>query len=391
MVERISGEIARKLLLDNQRLHSRSQFGSGLQATLNAIEHLGYIQLDTLSVVQRAHLHTLWNRANGFKPDHIDKLQRRGEIFEHWAHALAILPMRDFRFSLPLMERIAAGEKHWYPKNKKVEKYVLDRVRAEGPLAAKDFDDKPASKEMWARAPSKIALEQLFMEGKLMIPYRINFHKVYDLTERVLPDSVDTRTPSEDEFCRHLIQNYLRANGFGQAKEIAYLRKGLSSAVRDTANTMLEEGELCEIQIGEEIYFTTPAALERTSKAFPRSSFRILSPFDNAVIQRKRIDSLFDFDYQIECYVKKENRNFGYFCLPLLHQNKLVGRLDAKADRKAGCFQLLHLQIEKGKGNSNSILKAMQSELKSFMDFNNCSTISIHRCTGINKKPQWKF
>lgn len=391
MAEKLSGEIARKLLLDSQRLHSRAHFGKGLQATLKTIEHLGYVQLDTLSVVHRAHLHTLWNRADGFKADHIDKLQRRSDIFEHWAHALAILPMKDFRFSLPLMNRIAGGEKHWHPKNKKVERYVLDRVRAEGPLAAKDFDDKPASKEMWVRAPSKIALEQLFMEGKLMIPYRSNFHKVYDLTERVLPDSVDTQTPSEEEFCRHLIHNYLRANGFGQTKEIAYLRKGLGPAIRNSANAMLEEGVLWEIQIGEESYFTTPAALERASKSFSRSSFRILSPFDNAVIQRKRINALFDFDYQIECYVKKENRKFGYFCLPLLHKNKLVGRLDAKADRKSRCLHLLHLQIEKGRGNSTSILQAMENELKQFMKFNGCTTIRIHRCTGITGKPDWNI
>lgn len=244
MTESLSLVNARKLLLDHQRLNSRRHFGSGIKATLNAIEHLGYFQLDTLSVVERAHLHTLWNRVDGFKPDHIDKLQRSGKIFEHWAHALALLPMRDYRFSLPMMHRIAAGETHWYPKNKKVCKYVLDRIRNEGALAAKDFDDKPTSKAMWARAPSMHALEQLFIEGELMIAYRNNFHKVYDLTERVLPDSAETKVPTEEELCRHLISSFIRAHGFGQLNEMSYLRKGLGPAMRKTALEMIEEGSL---------------------------------------------------------------------------------------------------------------------------------------------------
>ncbi|NKB33686.1 MAG: hypothetical protein GKR91_11365 [Pseudomonadales bacterium] len=389
MPEKLSSDIARKLVLDHQRLNSRGDFGRGINATLKAIEHLGYVQLDTLSVVERAHLHTLWNRVDGFRPDHIDKLQRSGKIFEHWAHALALLPMRDYRFSLPMMHRIASGEKHWYPKNKKVSKYVLDRIRNEGALSAKDFDDKPASKEMWVRAPSKNALEQLFIEGKLMVPYRNNFHKVYDLTERVLPDSVDTTVPNEDELCRHLIISFMRAHGFGQLKEIAYLRKGMGPVLRKTAKDMEEEGLLCEVAVNDSTYLTTPANLERAASSFPRSSFRILSPFDNAIIQRNRINELYKFDYQMECYVKKDNRKYGYFCLPLLHQNKLVGRLDAKADRKSGTLQLLHLQLDERVGKAETILRSMRAELKRYMEFNKCTEIEIQRCTGFDVKPNW--
>lgn len=389
MTETLSLDVARKLLLDHQRLHSRSHFGKGIKATLNAIEHLGYVQLDTLSVVQRAHLHTLWNRVDGFKPDHIDKLQREGKIFEHWAHALALLPIRDYRFSLPMMRRIASGERHWYPKNKKVSKYVLDRIRSEGALAAKDFNDKPSSKEMWVRAPSKNALEQLFIEGELMIPYRNNFHKVYDLTERVLPDSVDTSEPTEEELCRHLISSFIRAHGFGQLKEISYLRKGIGPAMRKTAQEMVEEGILCKVTVNGGNYLSSKEVLERSEKQFPRSSFRILSPFDNAIIQRKRINKLFGFDYQIECYVKKDKRKFGYFCLPLLHKNRLVGRLDAKAERKSGTLQLLHLQLDDGIAKADAVLRSMSSELKRFMAFNDCSKLEVQKITGSSVIPDF--
>ncbi|MDP6414118.1 MAG: crosslink repair DNA glycosylase YcaQ family protein [Gammaproteobacteria bacterium] len=275
--------------------------------------------------MQRAHLHTLWNRVEGFKPEHIDSLQKQGKVFEHWAHALAILPMKDYRFSLPMMNRIASGEVHWFPKSSKETDRVMRRIRAEGPLTPSDFDDKPSSKAMWARSPSKMALEQLFIEGELMVPCRRNFQKVYDLRERVLPEGVDTSVPTETELCQHLISSFLRTHGLGQLKEMRYLRKGMGSTMGSTALQMEEEGTIVQLSIAGRDYYCEPALLELLDTKPLRSSLRVLSPFDNAVIQRDRIKRLFNFNYQIECYVKKENRNYGYFCLPLLHRNRLIG------------------------------------------------------------------
>ncbi len=376
---------ARKLALHSQLLSSRRQLGTGKDSTLRAIEKLGYVQLDTLSVVARAHHHTLWNRLQSYRLDHVDKLQREGKIFEHWAHALAILPMQDYRFSLPMMNRIASGEVHWYPKNKKQTDHVLRRIRSEGPLMAKDFDDKPGSKTMWARAPSKLALEQLFMEGELMIPFRRNFHKVYELRERVLPDWVDTSVPSEAELSRHLVKRYVAANALAQAKEISYLRKGLGNAVRQATLEMVEEGKLAEIEISGSTYYCQPDLLEQASEKLPRSGFRILSPFDNAVIQRQRTQQLFDFDYQIECYVKKEERKYGYFCLPLLYRNKLVGRIDAKADRKSGVLRVLHLHLEKPVGNKDAFYRSFLAELRRFANFNACDSLELEKASGCSE------
>lgn len=380
---------ARKLVLYSQHLHSSREYGGGLNATLEAIEHLGYVQIDTLSVVERAHLHTLWNRLERFRPNHIDKLQRAGKIFEHWAHALAILPMKDYRFSLPMMNRIASGEVHWYRKNKKETKKVLARIREEGPLRSKDFDDKKTSNDMWARSPSKNALEQLFMEGELMVPYRVNFHKVYDLREHVLPDYVDTTIPSQEELSRHLITGFLRAHGLGQPKEISYLRKSVGPAIRLAAKTMEEEGTIVPIKVAGKDYYCEPASLELLNTRLPRSSLKILSPFDNAIIQRKRINELFGFDYQIECYVRKDKRKFGYFCLPILHRNELVGRLDAKADRKTAVLHLLHLQLEDKAKNKSALLKALHPALIKFAAFNECEELQLHRLSGCAESPGW--
>lgn len=379
---------ARKIALFSQQLHSRREFGKGIDGTLAAIDHLGYVQIDTLAVVERAHSHTLWNRVEDYLPEHLNQLQVSGEIFEHWAHALAYLPTSDFRYSLPMMNRIANGENHWYPKNTKETNKVLRRITGEGPLSAKDFTDKKTSDAMWTRSPSKRALEQLFMEGTLMISRRVKFHKVYDLTERVLGDEVDTRVPTTDEFCRHLLTRFLKANGLGHLREITYLRKGLNSAMKTVADEMLESGDIVNVMLNNIEYFCLPSALELADQKLPSGLLRILSPFDNAVIQRKRLLQLFDYDYQIECYVPKAKRKFGYFCLPILYNNSLVARIDAKTDRKSRQLHIIHLHIEKPVRSQDRFYSKLRAELKRFADFNGCDNIVLHEVSGASR-PDW--
>jgi len=378
MIDSVSPSDARRLVFARQGLASRRTFGSGLGATQKAIEHLGYVQIDTLSVVARAHIHTLWNRVSAFKATDIDLLQEQGAVFEHWAHALAILPMRDYRYSLPMMQRIASGDTHWYPKDHNQATKVLKRIREEGPLSAKDFKDKKAGDAMWARSPSKMALEQLFMEGELMVPRRNNFHKVYDLRERVLPSDIDVSTPTIEELCGHLIGSYLRAQGLAQIAELTYLRKGLGKKMSQTVADFVEEGMLQELEINGQIYYATPKSLEVIDHRTPSPKLRILSPFDNSVIQRKRLASLFEFDYQIECYVPKAKRKYGYFCLPILRGNRFVARLDAKADRKTGVFHVMSLYLEKNVKNKDVFLTALIAELQRFAKFDSCTTVEIH-------------
>ena len=242
---------------------------------------------------------------------------------------------------------------------------------------------------MWARSPSKNALEQLFMEGELMVPHRVNFNKVYDLRERVLPDHVDTTVPDEEELCRHLITGFLRAHGLGQPKEMAYQRRGFGPAITHTAKNMEEEGSIVPLKVADIDYYCEPALLELLKTRLPRASLKILSPFDNAIIQRKRINELFGFDFQIECYVPKDKRKFGYFCLPILHRNEFVGRLDAKADRKTGILHLLHLQLEDKTKNKSALLKALGPALKKFASFNECTDLQLHQLSGCKETPGW--
>ena len=380
MPDSLSIEQARKLVLLSQRLPPKRQSGSAVAATQAAIEHLGYVQMDTISVVQRAHHHTLWNRNPRYRPAHLDQLVSDKQVFEYWSHAAAYLPMPDYRFSLPRKQAFACGEQeHWYACGEPLMKAVLKRITDEGPLMARDFEGEKTG--VWKSKPAKRALENLFMQGDLMIPQRINFHKVYDLTERSLPEGIDTTRPSDEEHARFLITRYLQANGLGQAAEISYLLKGIKPLVSETLSEMEEAGELQEFEVGGERYFALPDLLALLVKPLTRSRLKILSPFDNLLIQRKRMQRLFDFDYLIECYLPKEKRQHGYFSLPILWDGRLVARMDCKAERKEAVLHIYHLVLEPGLASIDEFAAALGNELAPFARFQGCQTIQLHQTT----------
>ncbi len=368
----------RLIALDSQGLLKTDSFGRGKNATLRAIEHLGYIQIDTISVIERAHHHVLWSRVSNYQPNYLDKLMQERQLFEYWSHAAAWLPMRDYRFSLPRMQS-KNGERNWFKQSdKKLIRYILERIREEGPLRARDFEDtRSGKKEWWDWKPAKRALEQLFMQGELMTSHREGFQKVYDLRERVLPDWVDTREPSLDELATHLIDSSIRAHGFASQKSMYYLRKG--KALRDAISRQLSErvdaDELLKLAIDDKTFvYIEPEIFEKSA---PRSKgcVRILSPFDNTVIQRERGRVIFDFDYQIECYVPEAKRKFGYFCLPLQYRDRIVGRIDCKAHRKESRFEVKSVYLEKPV--DDEFYNAFMQALNSFAAFNDCTELSL--------------
>ncbi len=376
----------KRIALDRQGLLRSEHFGRGKGAVLRAVEQLGYVQIDTISVVARAHHHVLWSRIGNYQPVFLQRLVGERKLFEYWFHAAAWLPMRDYRYALPRMRKMN-GERDWFPdSNKKLQREILHRVAAEGPLRARDFED-PAHKSdgWWEWKPAKQALEQLFMQGELMVSGREGFQKIYDLPERVLPGWVDTRVPDLDEYARHLVDTSLRAHGFASLKSMAYLRKGkaLRAAIRsEIENRLADRLLLCtEIRDGAEIYID-PELLE--SRA-PRTAaqVRILSPFDNSLIQRERARLLFGFDYQIECYLPSEKRKYGYFCLPLLYRDGFAGRIDCKAHRAGGMFEVKSLHVESRV--DDGFAAALADALQDFAGFNGCDRIQLNETS----PPEW--
>ena len=371
----------RRIALDQQGLLRMESFGRGKNAVMRAFEHLGYVQIDTISVVERAHHHVLYSRVPNYHPAMLDRLVRERKLFEYWYHAAAWLPMAHYRFSLPRMRQLN-GERSWFDSvEPKLRREILARIEAEGPLRTRDFEDTRATNTgWWDWKPAKQALEQMFMQGELMVSRREGFQKVYDLPERVLPDWVDTSTPALGEFAAHLVDATLRAHGFATLVSMTYLRKGkqLRAAVKQELHNRIEIGALvCQPLKGNCELYIDPEKLE--SRA-PRcdAQLRILSPFDNLVIQRQRCREIFAFDYQIECYLPETERQFGYFCLPLLYRDRLVGRINCKAHRKEGRFELRSIHLEQRVGDDFAPL--MASALQSFAEFNGCREVDLDKC-----------
>lgn len=374
---KISVEEARSLALKSQGLLGNAGWKKN---PLKVIEHLSYIQIDTLAVIARAHHHTLWSRSNCYQENILDTLLQEKKVFEYWSHAASYLPMKDFRFSLPCKQIYAQGKSHWFSQDRRMKQYVLDKITAEGPLQSKDFEDpRPSSGSWYTWKPAKRALEQLFMEGKLMVAERRGFQKLYDLTERVLPPGIDTRLPSADEFAQHLILKAIAAHGIVTAEEIGYLRGYAKKAIAKNIRKLLKENLIMTVQVEDTVYYTTQQLCETLSNLDARKEVHILSPFDNAIVQRKRLQRLFGFDYMLECYVPEHKRKFGYFCLPVLYGNRFVARLDPKADRAAKTFHIRSFHKEKGWKATEHFEKTFEEKLKTFAAFNNCEKMEGER------------
>ena len=366
----------RRIALNQQGLLKANSFGRGKQAVLRAIEHLGYVQIDTISVVERAHHHILWSRISNYQSKFLDQLVKERKVFEYWFHAASWLPMRDFRFALPRMNKMN-GERDWFKNcDKKLVRRILQRVRVEGPLRARDFEDtRTGKKEWWDWKPAKQALEQLFMQGELMVSGREGFEKVYDLPERVLPDWVNTQQPTISEYAGYLVDTTVRAHGFATQKSISYLRKGqaLRNAVQEQLQIRIDAGLIIPVILKDSCLVYVDTELLETRAPRSQAVVRILSPFDNAVIQRERVRDIFDFDYQIECYLPQSKRQFGYFCLPILYRDRLVGRIDCKAHRKLKIFDVKSVHIEHDIDDEFS--NAFDRAVNLFARFNGCNQV----------------
>ncbi len=370
---------ARKLLLHSQGLRSSQPFGLGKDAVVRAIAQIGYVQIDTISVVQRAHHHILWSRVPDYHVEWLHELQSQDKkVLEYWSHAAAYLPIESYRYCLPRMMKYRSSDAHWWKKEPKVMKLVFARIRKEGPLRARDFENTTGKKAgpWFDRTPAKKALEHLFHEGRLLISERRGFQKVYELAERYLPADVDTSLPTHSEFARHLITSTLTANGIATSREISYLRKGTLPLVENELQKMLKEKVVVKVEVASlkgDYYLLSDASIpiEPESKVG-----RILSPFDNLVIQRARLKNFFNFDYQIECYVPEAKRKFGYFVLPILVGDQFVARIDAKADRATKTFIVKSIHYEKSFSKKRKLIAGpINDEIKRFATFNGCEQI----------------
>jgi uncharacterized protein YcaQ len=388
MTESISEKIARRLVLHAQLLDGRTKIKKGKEGIAQAIGHLGYVQIDTISVIERAHHHTLWTRVPGYKPDDLHRAHAIDRsVFEYWGHAASYLPMGDYRFYLPMMRGFLDPKGSWWKGwGEKYGNYlepVLKRIREEGPKAARDFENPGGRRKgpWWDWKPAKAALEMLFWRGQLMVRERRGFQRFYDLTERVLPAGTDTRVPGPDELGRFIVRRSLRALGVASEKEIRdYIRIGDRGIVAKALKEMLSAAEIArttvEGQVG--VAYVLPAALAEAGRFRTRPPrVRLLSPFDNLAISRSRLKERFGFDFKFECYLPKDKRDHGYFVLPILFGENMVGRLDPKADRKAGTFLVRRLALEPGFDDLDRLLPELAWAIWELARFNGCERVVL--------------
>lgn len=380
---------ARKIVLHAAGLSKHGQFGKGKEAVFRLIDHLGFVQVDTNYVVERAHHHALAARVQDYQREWLDQLQDESRIFEFWTFAAGFIPMMDFRFSLPVKESLLSRRKPLTQAEANMMRKVLDRVSREGPLMARDFENDRVvkSRGWWDLRPSKLALEHLYLEGKLVSTRKDNFQKVYDLTDNVIPGDIDRRAPTREEFARHIIRRSLAALGVANVKDITFRGRYVKEIpVTAELDGLISDGEVCEVEVAgvksPPLYMLS--AYKRRKIVVAGDAF-ILSPFDPLTVYRSRLKTFFDFDYMVECFVPRPKRKYGYFSLPVLIGDKFVARMDAKAERKLGILIIHNLHVERLKLTGTMVSKVCDA-IRAFAKFNQCGKIRVVKCNNRDLK-----
>ncbi|MCF7919691.1 MAG: winged helix DNA-binding domain-containing protein [Candidatus Cloacimonetes bacterium] len=367
----INRKECRKLILQAQGFCE--EFPAGQAGIMSVINRLGYVQIDTINIIQRAHLHVLWSRLPDFKEEDLQALLVRQQLFEYWTHAAAILPITVFPHTLHRKNNFS-----WKDSDLTSEKFleltrkVYERVVQEGETETIHFQDGGQEKNgVWFWKPSKTALETLFHQGKLMVKKRRSFRRVYDLTERVYPASAVLKIPEPEETAFYQIRQALQANGIMTFKEISnYLCFAPDSTLLTSLQQMEKKGEIIKAQVeGEEYYLFNRIEPEKDYK----NKVFIISPFDNLTINRQRLENIFALRYRLECYVPAAKRKLGYFMLPLLYQDEFIGMLDAKAERKTK--RLIILKFIKLRNYDNELKKLLEESIAEFALFNGCPEV----------------
>ena len=336
----ISNTTARRIWLRAQRLDTRAPFGEGPAAVAEAVAHLGYVQIDTINVIERCHHHILFSRIPAYRRDDLRTAQSIDKsVFEYWTHALAYVPTRDIRYFVDDMKHYRRERGGWVASVQPEDTRKVTRLIKKGPLSIRDIDDdvlREKDHEWASRKPSKRALQLGFYEGRLTVSARTGMLKTYDLLLRHFGWDKLPKAATAAETMAYLLDRALRSQGIVSLDSICHLYASAKPTVRKLIETRMRRGELIPVALdgaGKQEHWAAPAALEDTREG-EDGLVHILSPFDPLIIQRKRTHLFFGYDHRFEAYVPKEKRMLGYFALPVLVDDKIVAALDLKTDRK---------------------------------------------------------
>jgi uncharacterized protein YcaQ len=384
---------AKTLALVKQGLAHRRQ-ANDKEAILQTVRRLGYVQVDTINVVARSHYFTLLSRHGLYRRKDLDDLLYNPDgrrLFEYWGHAASILPLEDYGYYLARMawhrDVGSPRAQEWREQNQQVIADVLAEVRQRGPLGSRDFaDPRDRRGTWWDWKPAKRALDHLWTTGYLMVSQRVNFQKIYDLTERVLPAWVDRTPPTEEERLRYFVLRAVGAMGIVFRPNTAALYFTLrrqSRAVQALMQTLLDEGLLAAVEVegltdpGVVLSEDLPLLKQIVAGEICPDRTTFLSPFDNLIWDRQHLQHLWNFEYSLEAYTPAAKRRWGYFCLPILRRGSLVGRIDPKMDRQTGTMIWRAAYLENDVALDDALLDDLAEATGEFMTFHNAQALVI--------------
>ncbi len=394
----------RALALHTQGLATpnRRRAKPDLDEVYSAVKRVGWVQIDTLQVVNRSQYIALWSRLGDYDTSHLDALLFDGgsmspdngrRLFEYWAHAACIIPLASYRWLMPMMSRRAAGRGAWHrkwvadPDNARFVESLLARIRADGPARPADFrTGRRAPGSWWNWDNAKIALEHLYDVGTLAIANRVNFQRIYDVQERVIPHWVDKSKPTEEEALKRLLEISLRSMGACEPAQVGDYFHMKRTEAKPLVESLLADGafvgikaKLADRDVRELlVHRNNMSDLEMAADGEIRAGrTTFLSPFDNLFWARNRDMRFWKFRQTLECYVPEPKRIWGYFCLPILYGDRLVGRFDPKVERKTGILRIKKLHLEPGVKPSARLASGVSRAMRDFMRFHNATELII--------------
>ena len=363
------------------------------------VEQLGAVQIDTLQMVNRAHTLAIWSRHGTYPLSTLDELAFHPEhrrLFEGWYHAACYLPIDEYRYQMPRQRKLRENGHHWYdkwiktPGHPELVQATLERIRVEGGLRASDFENPETRRSnWWDWKPAKVALEHLYAFGDLMIANRVKFQRVYNLTERVLPPWVDVTEPTAAERDRFWVERGAKAMGVGLPRNPGDTTWMKITTSRPIVKELAQKGILVEMQ-GETVNGPQTLIIHRDNLPLveraaagelraERTTF--LNPWDNFWWAQDRDEVLWGFKHLIELYVPAPKRIYGYYLMPILHKDRLVGRLDPKLERKTGLLRLRMLHLEPGIELDEQLVADVAAAMRDFMKFHHAKDLVIETST----------
>ena len=386
----VNNQSARNLFLARHALSEDPRQKQSRGDLLSLIERIGFVQVDSINTVARAHDMILFARNQTYRPDHLKSLlEKDRDLFENWTHDAAIIPTRFFPYWRPRFarnaERIKERWSDWHrPGFVEMLDDILTHIDQNGAAMSRDVgtDEKKSNGGWWDWHPSKTALEYLWRTGELAICRREGFQKVYDLTRRVIPQHHHTHLPDDEALIDWACASAIDRLGFATSGEIAAFwasvtpKEAAAWCKRHLGDTLVE----VEIEGADGVKprraFARPDLPDQAREAAPPPDcIRILSPFDPALRDRKRTERLFGFQYTIEVFVPAPKRKYGYYVFPILEGNRLIGRIDMKCHRDSGALMVTGLWLEPGVKASKQRIGKLEAELDRYRRFTGCERV----------------